>query len=105
MNTPDTRRILDMIDYQAGAVVSRTVLNKKTGSVTLFAFDVNEGLSEHTTPHDALVQVLEGELDATIAGDEYRVKPGEILELPADKPHSFTAPHRCKMMLTMLRSS
>ncbi len=105
MNIPEAHRILDMIEYQTGAVVSRTILNKDTGSVTLFAFDVKEGLSEHTTPHDALVQVLEGELEVTIAGDEYRLKPGEILELPANKPHSLYAPHRCKMMLTMLRSS
>jgi quercetin dioxygenase-like cupin family protein len=93
-----------LVDYQPGAVVSREILSKKTGKVTLFAFDANEGLSEHTSPFDALVKVLEGEVDITIAGTVHRVKAGELILMPAGKPHGLHAVGRFKMMLTMIRS-
>jgi len=93
-----------LVDYQPGSVVSREILSKKTGKVTLFAFDANEGLSEHTSPFDALVNVLEGAVDITIAGKVHRVKAGELILMPANKPHGLQAVGRFKMMLTMIRS-
>jgi len=93
-----------LVDHQPGSVVSREILSKKTGKVTLFAFDANEGLSEHTSPYDALVNVLEGAVDITIAGTVHRVKAGELILMPAGKPHGLQAVGRFKMMLTMIRS-
>jgi len=93
-----------LVDYQAGSVVSREILKKGTGKVTLFAFDVNQGLSEHTTPFDALVQVLEGEVEITIAGKTHRVTEGQLILMPADQPHALKALKRFKMILTMIRS-
>ena len=96
--------LADMVAYQDGAVVSRTILDRKTGTVTLFAFDKGQGLSEHTAPFDALVQVLDGEGNVTISGHEHRVIAGEIIVMPADKPHSLHAVSAFKMMLVMIRS-
>ncbi len=93
-----------LVDYQTGAVVSRTLAKKETGTVTVFAFDKDEGLSEHTAPFDAMVQVLEGSVDITISGNEYRVNTGEFIVMPADEPHGLKAPERFKMLLTMIRS-
>ncbi len=95
--------LVGLLEYQQGAVVSRTVIDKKTGTVTLFAFDEGQGLSEHTAPFDALVQVLDGEAMITVAGKESRVGAGEMLIMPADKPHSLRAAKRFKMMLVMIR--
>ena len=92
-----------LLDYQEGGVVSRTVIDKKTGTVTVFAFDEGQGLSEHTAPFDALVYVLDGEALITVAGVESRVVAGEMLIMPADKPHSLRAAKRFKMMLVMVR--
>jgi quercetin dioxygenase-like cupin family protein len=94
----------DLVDYQADAIVSREVLKKKTGSVTLFAFDAGQGLSEHTAPFDALVQVLDGEAEITIAGKRHRVRAGELILMPANRPHALKAVQRFKMMLIMVRS-
>ena len=96
-------RVVDLVDYQSDAIVSREVLKKKTGSVTLFAFDAGQGLSEHTAPFDALVQVLDGEAEITIAGKRHRVDAGELILMPANRPHALKAVQRFKMMLTMLR--
>lgn len=93
-----------LVDYQEGSVVSREVLKKGTGTVTAFAFDEGQGLSEHTAPFDALVHVLEGEAEIRIAGEPHRVKGGEMLLMPALQPHSLTAVRRFKMLLTMIRS-
>jgi quercetin dioxygenase-like cupin family protein len=93
-----------LVDYQPGSIVSRELLRKTTGKVTLFAFDADEGLSEHTTPFDALVQVLEGEVEITIAGQPHRVKEGELIWMPANQPHALKALKRFKMMLTMIRT-
>jgi len=87
-----------LVDYQPGSVVSREILKKGTGKVTLFAFDVNEGLSEHTTPFDALVQVLEGEVEITIAGKPHGVTEGQLILMPADQPHALKALTRFKMI-------
>lgn len=93
-----------LLDYQEGAVVSRTLLQKETGTVTLFAFDAGQGLSEHTTPFDALVLLLDGEADITISGKEHRVRAGEIILMPAHEPHALHAVQPFKMVLIMLRS-
>ena len=93
-----------LLDYQDGAVVSRTLVKKETGTVTVFAFDAGEGLSEHTAPFDAMVQVLEGTVDITISGRVHRVSAGELIVMPANEPHGLQAPERFKMLLTMIRS-
>lgn len=100
----EVTRVVDLASYQDGAVVSRIVLKRDTGSVTLFAFDAGQELSEHTTPYDALVQVLDGEADLTIAGRPYHLRAGEMLILPARQPHAVKATARFKMLLTMIRS-
>jgi quercetin dioxygenase-like cupin family protein len=96
--------LTDLIEYQAGTVVSCTLVKKKAGTVTLFAFDEGEGLSEHTTPFDALVFVADGQAEITISGAAQDVRAGEILLLPADEPHAVKAVSRLKMLLVMLRS-
>jgi len=92
-----------LVNYQDGSVVSRDIVKKPTGTVTIFAFDEGQGLSEHTAPFDALVQVLEGEVEVTIAGKPHRVQSGEMI-LPANQPHALKALKRYKMILTMIRS-
>jgi quercetin dioxygenase-like cupin family protein len=92
-----------LVDYQDGSVVSRALLSKTTGNVTLFAFDNDQGLSEHSAPHDALVLSLEGELNITIAGDHHQLSDGEVLLLPANKPHAVFAKSKSKMLLVMIR--
>ena len=96
--------LADLVAYQDGAVVSKTLINKKTGTVTLFAFDKGQGLSEHTAPFDAMVYVLNGAADISIAGNSFRVKTGEMVMMPATVPHALSAVERFKMMLTMIRS-
>jgi quercetin dioxygenase-like cupin family protein len=95
---------LGAIAYQKGSVVSKTLINKKTGTVTLFAFDEGESLSEHTAPYDALVQILDGEAAVTISGRELRLKTGEMVVLPAEKPHALRALRQFKMLLIMIKS-
>jgi quercetin dioxygenase-like cupin family protein len=96
--------LLDMVGYQEGAVVSKTLVDKKTGTVTLFALAQGQGLSEHTAPFDALVQVLDGEVEIRISGKEFHLKPGEIIVMPANEPHALKAINQFKMMLIMIRS-
>ena len=93
-----------LIDYQKGSVVSRTIIDKKTGTVTLFAFDENQGLSEHTAPYDAMVYVLDGEVDVTISGKQVCLKQGEMTIMPANEPHALTAKTKFKMLLIMVKS-
>ncbi len=97
-------RMSGLIDYQEGSVVSRTLIDKAAGTVTLFAFDKEQGLSEHTAPYDALVHILDGEADITISGKAHSLKEGEIIIMPANQPHALKAAKRFKMMLTMIRS-
>lgn len=94
----------DLISFQPGSVVSRTLIHKPTGTVTLFAFDAGEGLSEHTAPYDALVYVLEGESTITIAGQPHTVTGGQIILLPANQPHALKAATAFKMLLIMVRA-
>ncbi|MGF3523302.1 MAG: cupin domain-containing protein [Candidatus Bathyarchaeia archaeon] len=93
-----------LIDYQEGAVVSRTIIDKQVGTVTLFAFDVAQGLSEHTAPFDALVYVLDGEAEVNIEGKSVRLNTGMFTIMPAGKPHSVRALTPFKMMLIMIRA-
>ena len=97
-------KVPELVTYQDGAVVSREIVKKPTGNVTLFAFDVGHGLSEHTTPFDALAQVLEGDVEITISGQAHLLKGGEMILMPAGQPHALKALTRFKMMLTMIRS-
>ena len=95
--------MIALSDYQEGSVVSRTIINKKTGTVTFFAFDEGQGLSEHTAPFDALVYILDGEAEITISGKPVKVSEGEMLIVPANHPHALKAVKRFKMVLTMVR--
>lgn len=103
-DVPEVRRLVDLADYQEGSVVSRTIIRKKTGTVTFFAFDEGEGLSEHTTSFDALVYVLEGEAEITISGKTLSLKAAEMVLMPAGDPHALKATKKFKMILTMIRS-
>ncbi len=94
----------NLVQYQEGTVVSRTIIDRKTGTVTLFAFGEGQGLSEHTAPFDALVYVLDGESEITISGRAFRVKQGEMVIMPANEPHALTAVKDFKMLLVMIRS-
>lgn len=96
--------INELIEYQTGAVVSRTVIKKKTGTVTIFSFDIGEGLSEHSAPFDALVQVIDGSAEVSIEGKPFIVKAGEIIIMPANIPHALKANSRFKMILTMIKN-
>lgn len=93
----------ELVNYQEGAVVSRTIIDKKTGTVTLFAFDKEQGLSEHTAPFDALAYIIEGEVDVIISGKSYQLKEGEMIIMPANQPHALRAAERFKMILIMIR--
>jgi quercetin dioxygenase-like cupin family protein len=93
-----------LISYQNGSVVSRTVIDKKVGSITLFAFDEGQGLSEHTAPYDALVYVLDGSVEVTMAGKPVLLNEGEMTIMPANKPHALAAKSKFKMLLVMIKS-
>ena len=94
-----------MVQYQDGTVVSRTIIDRPTGTVTLFAFDKGQGLSEHTAPFDALVHILDGEVAITINGNDLHLKAGEATIMPANEPHALQAEERFKMMLVMIRGT
>lgn len=96
--------IKELVAYQEGSIVSKEIIKKTTGTVTLFAFDRDQGLSEHTAPFDALVAVLDGEAEITIAGEPHHLKEGEMVIMPGGKPHALQAVKRFKMMLVMVRS-
>ena len=97
-------KAVELVSYQDGAIVSRELVNKPTGSVTVFAFDEGQSLSEHTAPFNVLVQVLEGEAVITISGKPHRLQRGGLILMPANRPHALKAIKRFKMILTMIRS-
>lgn len=101
---PAPAGVADLVQYQPGAIVSRVLMKEAAGSVTLFAFDDGQGLSEHTAPCDALAHVLDGALDVTVAGLRHRLTAGEAILLPATVPHALHAERRAKMLLTMIRA-
>lgn len=96
--------IAEMVNYQEGSVVSRQITKADAGNVTLFAFDIAQGLSEHTAPFDALVHILEGEANVTISGEPFHLKAGDAILMPAHEPHALKALQRFKMLLTMIRT-
>ncbi|HYL86253.1 MAG TPA: cupin domain-containing protein [Candidatus Angelobacter sp.] len=96
--------LADLLSYQAGSVVSRTIIKRPTGTVTLFAFEEGEGLSEHTAAFDALAHILEGEVEIAISGKPIRIRAGEAVLMPAHQPHALKAITRFKMALTMIRA-
>ena len=94
-----------MLAYQEGSVVSRALINKNEGTVTLFSFDIDEGLSEHSAPFDALVYIFEGKAKITISGLDYILEKGQMITMPANKPHALKAIEKFKMMLIMIKSN
>jgi quercetin dioxygenase-like cupin family protein len=102
--TGQVARLIDLVDYQTGSIVSRTIIDKPTGTLTLFSFEKGQGLSEHTAPFDAMVYVIDGEAEVTIAGKPLLVKKGEMVIMPANQPHALRAVSRFKMMLVMIKS-
>jgi quercetin dioxygenase-like cupin family protein len=94
----------ELVDYQEGSIVSRAIIDKPVGTITVFAFDRGQKLSEHTAPYDALVEVIEGTGTITIEGKDYEVKMGQQIIMPADKPHGVEARERFKMVLVMIRA-
>jgi quercetin dioxygenase-like cupin family protein len=102
--TAQAANLADLIDYQADSVVSRTIIDKKAGTMTLFAFDSGQGLSEHTAPYDAVVYILDGEAEVTISGKPIRLKKGELTIMPANEPHALSALAKFKMLLIMIKA-
>jgi len=96
--------MVNLVEYQPGSIVSRTIMDKPAGTLTLFAFDNGQGLSEHTAPFDAMVYVIDGAAEVIIAGKSHTVKQGEMVIMPANQPHALKAPQRFKMMLVMVKS-
>jgi len=96
--------LVDLIDYQEGSVVSREIISRKTGTITLFAFDEGQGLSEHTAPFDAVVEIVEGEAQLAIGDNVLGARSGQMVIMPANVPHSVKATKKFKMLLTMIRS-
>jgi quercetin dioxygenase-like cupin family protein len=94
----------ELVDYQEGSIVSRAIIDKPVGTITVFAFDKGQKLSEHTAPYDALVEVIDGNATITIEGKDYEVGTGQQIIMPADKPHAVDARERFKMVLVMIRA-
>lgn len=101
--TPKVKKLKDMVEYQENSIVSRTIIDKKTGTVTIFAFDRDQGLSEHTAPFDAVVYILDGEAEVIISGRSYRLSEGDMIVMPANEPHALRALDRFKMLLIMIK--
>jgi quercetin dioxygenase-like cupin family protein len=103
MEMSQPAQLISLADYQDGSVVSRTIINKNAGTVTFFAFDEGQCLSEHTAPFDALVYILDGEAEITVSGKPCAVKEGEMVIMPAHQPHALKAVKKFKMLLTMVK--
>ena len=101
---PEILDLESLLDYQEGSVVSRMLMNKKIGTVTLFSFDKGEGLSEHTAPFDALVYIIDGKAEIIISKKSYILKKGQMITMPANDPHALKALERFKMMLIMVKA-
>jgi quercetin dioxygenase-like cupin family protein len=99
-----TMKMISLAEYQEGSIVSRTLIDKNAGTVTFFAFDKGQGLSEHVAPYDALISVLDGEAEVAISEKIYQIKEGEMMILPANKPHALKAIRKFKMMLVMIKA-
>ncbi len=104
LSPAESHNLLDLVDYAKGSIVSRTLAENESGTITLFAFDVDQGISEHTAPFDAFVQILDGQAEIVIAGKPIQAHAGQIVLMPANIPHSLKASEPFKMLLTMLRT-
>ena len=98
------QKLVSLVEYASDSIVSKTILDKPAGTITLFAFDKGQKLSEHTAPYDAVVQVVDGTAKLTIGGEDMKVSAGEIIIMPANIPHAVTAEEKFKMLLTMIRA-
>jgi quercetin dioxygenase-like cupin family protein len=96
-------KLVDIADYQKDSIVSKIIIEKDAGSITFFAFDKGQGLSEHTTPFDAMVTIIEGKAEITISGEKYQLEKNEMIIMPANKPHALKAVDKFKMLLTMIK--
>jgi quercetin dioxygenase-like cupin family protein len=101
--TSKVQKLTSFLKYQEGTIVSKTLINKDTGTITIFAFAKDQALSEHTAPFDALLQVIDGKAEVTISGEKYEIVTGEMILMPANKPHAVKAIERFKMMLFMIK--
>jgi len=101
---PQVEKMAEMVEYQKDAVVSRTLIDKTAGTVTLFAFDQGQGLSEHTAPFDALVLILDGKAKIIIGGKPFELEAGQTITMPANSPHALEAIEQFKMLLVMIRA-
>lgn len=102
--TAEVLELPNLVAYQAGSVISRAIISKQTGTVTLFAFDKDEGLSEHVAPFDALVYIIDGEAEIIISGKASHLKKGQAIIMPANQPHSLSAVEKFKMLLVMIKA-
>lgn len=102
--TVKAQKLTDLVEYATGSIVSKTLVDKTIGTITLFAFDAGQGLSEHQAPFDAVVQIIEGKARLTIGGKEVMVSVGELIIMPGHVPHAVNADERFKMLLTMIRA-
>ncbi len=102
--TNQTEKLVDLVKYQNGSIVSKTLLEKEAGSITLFAFDLDQKLKEHTSPFDAFVTILDGEAEISISGKLFILKSGQSIVMPAGEPHALVAVQRFKMLLVMIKS-
>jgi len=99
----DVQKLNDLVGYQEGTIVSKTIINKDNGTITIFAFDKDQALSEHIAPFDALLQVLDGEVEVTISGKKHHLTQGEIIIMPANVSHAVNAVNKFKMMIYMIK--
>jgi quercetin dioxygenase-like cupin family protein len=102
-NLPPISKLINLVEYQENAVVSKTLIDTRVESVTVFAFAAGQGLSEHTAPFEAMLSILDGEADVIVSDKSFHLKAGEMITIPANKPHSLAANHKFKMMLVMQR--
>ena len=100
----EVKKLTGLVEYQEGTIVSRTIINKVNGTVTIFAFDKDQSLSEHTAPFDALLQVLEGKVEVLISGKKHNLTTGEMIIMPANEPHALQAKEKFKMLLVMIKA-
>ncbi len=104
VSAPEALEIAQMVQYAQGSIVSRTIADSEAGTITLFAFDAGQGLSEHSAPFDAFVQIVDGQAELIIGGKSVTAQAGELVVMPADIPHAVKATEKFKMLLTMLKA-
>lgn len=103
INNHSPKELINEVQYQSNSIVSKQILKKTNGNITLFAFDKGEALTEHTSPYEAVVYIIDGEMEIRIAGNPYDVKSGEIIVMPPNIPHGLKATQKSKMLLTMIK--